>query len=152
MFIGRFADPAPDAEPVTHRRDRAERHAGLRHAPGPRVHAEEQDPSPISRGKLQISLCRVAGILDRVVYVCGRRRESEAAQRAGQLPIDGFEFVGEQTGILEQGVEAAGDHYPGPQRQNKFSQPRDRCAILAPAVRTAGLREKKCRSSAPSFR
>ena len=85
MLMRRCLDGGLDAHPVTHRRDLAEGHAGLHHAEGARVHAQEHDllvPLAIAG---QIGGVRLPGILQRVVDVRHRRGKTQRFQLVAQL-------------------------------------------------------------------
>ena len=64
------------------------RHAGLGHAPGTRVHAQEDHPAGPVAGQVQIGVVGRAGMDQRVVDVGDRGAEAERVDRPGQFVSD----------------------------------------------------------------
>ena len=81
MLPFRPADGQVDAQPVPHRGDLAERHAGLGHAEGPGVHAEEEDLARAGgRVPAEVGLVRRPGVIQGPVDVIGGGRELQPGQ------------------------------------------------------------------------
>ena len=71
------ADFCFDPKPIAHGCNLTKRDAGLRHAERTGVHAEKQDALSGVRIAAQIHLVCGPGVIERVVNVHDRRRESE---------------------------------------------------------------------------
>ena len=81
-------DAAVDPEPLARERHLAEGDAGLRHAEGTRIHADEQHLDSRPRVTLEEALVRLARIDERVVDVRHRRAELQLVDRSSQAPAD----------------------------------------------------------------
>ena len=77
-------DRGLDAHPVAHRRDLAEGHAGLHHAEGAGVHAQEHDLLVPLAIAVQIGGVGLPGVLQRVVDVRHRRGKAQRFQLVAQ--------------------------------------------------------------------
>jgi len=93
VLVGRSFDRRADAHPVAHRGDFAEGHAGLHHAEGPRVHAQQYDA--LVRGAKAFDVGLVGGerVLQRVVDMRHRRREAQRGQVARQCVRGGDQLA-----------------------------------------------------------
>ena len=81
MLALRPADWQIDAQPVPHRGDLAERHAGLGHAEGARIHAKEEDLARAGRRvPAEVGLVRRPGVIQGPVDVIRGRRELQPGQ------------------------------------------------------------------------
>ena len=99
MLVGRALDLGIDAHPVAHRIDLAEGHARLRHAPGPRVHAEEDDALLAIAKAAHVLLMRGARVFERVIDVRDRRAERQRAQGIAKCIDGGEDLIGSGHGV-----------------------------------------------------
>ncbi len=81
MLAGRTLDGLFDRQPVTHHRDVAEGHAGLRHPEGAGIHADEKNLGSSSRVALDVALEALACVDERVVDVGDRQLEGQLVER-----------------------------------------------------------------------
>ncbi len=91
MFARWLSDGNFDAEPIAHRRDFAERHAGLRHAERAGVHAKKQDALGAGAKFFQIGGVSRPGVAQRVIDVGNGGRETKL-----------FNFIAESLGGLDK--------------------------------------------------
>jgi hypothetical protein len=94
MLAFRFAHGFVNAHPVAHGGDFTEGHAGLRHAEGAGIHADQDDALFAAAKAPQIGLMRRPGVVERLIDVFDRRGEAQRAQGFTQGPGGGDEGVG----------------------------------------------------------
>ena len=88
MLIGRRFDAASNPQPVAYVSHFAERHAGLGHAPWPRVHSQQQHPARRGTCRAQVRMVRPARVDQGVVDLRDRRPELEPVDLARQFVRD----------------------------------------------------------------
>ena len=88
VFAIGAADPLLDPDPVAHRLDLAEGHAGLHHAVRPRVHAQQQQAPPRAAGPGQETPGGLAGVSQRIVDVRNRRPEGQRVDALRQVRVN----------------------------------------------------------------
>ena len=91
MHLHRRRNERENVQPVPHRRDFAERHAGLRHAERAGIHAEKHDALFSAAVFLKIEFVRRAGVVQRVADVRDRRLECQLVHRRRKFPRGGGE-------------------------------------------------------------
>lgn len=74
-----------DLHPVAYRGDFAKGHAGLGHAEGARVHADEDDTFFAFAVTAEVELVRNAGVFERIVNVGRGRGEGEGGEAAAEI-------------------------------------------------------------------
>lgn len=97
-FLGGAIDRALEAEPVTDGVDFAEGHAGLGHAEGTGVHAEEDHPFPGVGIAEQVGLVDGPGVVERVIDVGHRRGEGQSGGGLAEVRGGGDQRVGSSGG------------------------------------------------------
>ena len=94
VFAGGFADEGIDAEPIAGGGDFAEGYAGLRHAEGTGVHAEEHDALRRGAGEVEVLLVRGPCVVEGVVHVGHGIGEGEGVAGRAQVACCGDYFFG----------------------------------------------------------
>src|SRR5207248_5965192 len=84
IFFGRALDFRPNAEPIAHGHDLAERNTGLGHAERARIHSEKDHPLWVVAVTAQIKFMRVPGVIERVVNMGDRRGKLQFADRGAE--------------------------------------------------------------------
>ena len=89
-----MADVAVQAQPIAHGGHFAKGHAGLRHAEGPGVHADEHHALAALGVALQVLLVHVPGVVQRVVHVGDGGREMQRVDGVAQSACGLDQFGG----------------------------------------------------------
>ena len=79
MLIGRVINCGFNSEPIAHSSDLSERDSGLHHAKRTGIRPEKDHPFGTVGITPQICFVRGPGVIERVINVRNRRRESELA-------------------------------------------------------------------------
>ena len=94
VLDGRLADGGGDAQPVAHGSDLAEGHAGLRHAKGAGIHAEENDAFGGGAVTVEVGTMGVPGVGEGVVGAGDGRGEGEGGNGVAEGGGEGDEGGG----------------------------------------------------------
>ena len=104
VFADGFADGGVDAEPIACGGNFAKGHAGLRHAEGARVHAEEHDILFIGGGEAEVLLVRGPRVVEGIVHEGYGLGEGESVAGGAQIAGGGDYFLGDHLGGVGRGV------------------------------------------------
>ncbi len=85
MLVFWAVDFRVDADPISHGADLPKRYARLGHAPGTRVHAEQQHPGTVGIHSPNVLFVGTPGVDQRIVNMSYRRAKAESVDFFAEL-------------------------------------------------------------------